>query len=370
MQTPVELPHKTLLERGLPEPGALAPLSVLDLRHFSAASVRPVLEAENQVWGRRLQWDYTASSNLLLQYLEARVLPGFVAVENGRVVGYTFCVYEDRKAVIGDVFALSDAAHGQTEIEATLLRHLLELLKHSPGVERIESQLLLHAHGVHGEIFRDAEFLVYRRSFMDRALGMELAGSTAAHAARLAALGYELRSWMESDFQPAGSLIAQAYEGHLDATINDQYCSVAGSLRFLHNIIRFPGCGTFDAEASLVLTARGSGALAGLVLCSRVREDVEHVTQLCVAARARGLGLGTVLLESAAERLARRGFRTLSLTVTDGNTRAATLYRRLEFVDRHTFDAMVWSGPRAEEPALRVKERSRDLAAVRTQSSG
>ena len=35
--------------------------------------------------------------------------------------------------------------------------------------------------------------------------------------------------------------------GHIDASINDQYRSLHGSLRFLHNIVRFPGCGVFDA---------------------------------------------------------------------------------------------------------------------------
>ena len=68
------------------------PLEILDLRHFAAGSLRPVLEAESRVWADRLHWDYRASANLLLQYLDARVLPGFVAVEDGRVVGYTICV--------------------------------------------------------------------------------------------------------------------------------------------------------------------------------------------------------------------------------------------------------------------------------------
>ena len=331
----------------------IAPLEILDLRHFSANSLRPVLEAESRIWGERLEWDYRASTDLLLQYLEARVLPGFVAVEEGRVLGYTFCVYEDRKAVIGDVFALADSRYGytQTQIESTLLEHLISLLQHSPGVERIESQLLLHTHELHAELFRGAGFSVYRRIFMDLNLVATGLRATSARAQALAAQGLELRCWRESDFHPAGSLIANAYEGHLDSTINDQYRSVAGSLRFLHNIIRFPGCGVFDAQASQVLVARNTGALAGLVLCSRVREDVEHVTQLCVAARARGSGLGTLLLEVAARSLVARGFKKLSLTVTGGNDRAAALYRRMGFREQHSFDAMVWTSLRAAQTA-------------------
>ncbi len=324
---------------------APAQLEILDLRHFSAKSLRPVLEAESRVWGDRLHWDYASSVNLLLQYLDARVLPGFAAVEAGRVVGYTFCVYEDRKAVIGDVFALSDSRHGrsQTEIETVLLKHLIELLQHSPGVERIESQLLLHAHELHAGLFREAGFSVFDRIFMDVDLRRLPPADLASRERKLQAHGMELRTWKEEDFQPAGSLIASAYEGHLDSTINDQYRSVAGSLRFLHNIIRFPGCGIFDPGASQVLTHHASGTLAGLVLCSRVRQSDEHVTQLCVAARARGAGLGTLLLDVAAHSLAERGIQTLSLTVSGGNDRAAALYRRVGFMEQHRFDAMVWT---------------------------
>lgn len=333
-------------------------LEILDLRHYSANSLRPVLEAESRVWADRLAWDYRASTNLLLQYLDARVLPGFVAVEAGRVVGYAFCVYEDRKAVIGDVFALADSrsGHTQSEIETLLLQSVTSLLQHSPGVERIESQLLLHAHDLHAPLFRELGFSVYERLFMDRDLRTVTRANQQMRARLLAAHGMQLRLWQESDFHPAGSLIANAYEGHLDSTINDQYRSVTGSLRFLHNIIRFPGCGNFDPEASHVLTYRGSGAIAGIILCSRVRDDVQHVTQLCVAAKARGAGLGTLLLEVAAESLAARGFRHLSLTVTGANERAVALYKRVGFVEQHTFDAMVWTHPQPATKAARTAE--------------
>ncbi len=325
------------------------PIEILDLRHFSANSLRPVLEAENRIWSERLDWDYRASTNLLLQYLDARVLPGFAAVEDGRVVGYTFCVYEERKAVIGDLFALEDSHYGYTahEIEEKLLEQLVALLKNSPGVERIEAQLLLHRHDVHSGIFRAAEFGVYRRVFMDVGLQGAAFPDTHERVRGLAAQGLELRTWQDNDFYLAGPLIAHAYEGHLDATINDQYRSVAGSLRFLHNIIRFPGCGVFDKNSSYVLAHKATGALAGLILCSRVRDDVEHITQLCVAARARGAGLGLLLLEAAARALAQRGFGKLSLTVTAGNERAAALYRRIGFAEQHTFNAVVWTQGRA-----------------------
>jgi ribosomal protein S18 acetylase RimI-like enzyme len=332
---------------------------LLDLRHFSAGSLRPLLDEESRVWSERLHWDYRGSAELLLQYLDSRVLPGYVAVENGRIVGYVFCVYEGHKAVIGDVFGLprESGADPQTaleigdpgaEVRSELLLRLLEMLKNTPGVTRIESQLLLHPHGSHQQLFEDAGFEVHERTFMEWRLQPSLiaAQQGAAPFAPGAEVrpppGIEMRRWAENDLGAASRLISSSYEGHLDSHINEQYRSAAGSQRFLHNIVRFPGCGYFDAESSLALVERGSHDLAGLLLCSRVRDDVGHVTQICVAPQYRGQGLGRLLMVECAHVLAKRGFSRLTLTVTRSNRRAVSLYEWLGFRATHRFDAMVW----------------------------
>jgi ribosomal protein S18 acetylase RimI-like enzyme len=314
---------------------------LLDLRHFSAASLRPLLEAEARVWSQRLEWDYRPSANLLLQYLDSRILPGYVAVENGRVSGYVFCVYEDHKAVIGDVFAMqpqrADATPGY--VESKLLECLIELLQHSPGIDRIESQLLLHPHGELLAPFQAVGFSTYRRLFMRCALPAIPDNSLQLPS------DLTIRSWHQDDFSAASQLISSSYSGHLDSYINDQYRSAAGSLRFLHNIVRFPGCGYFDAAASRVIARRGSGEFIGLVLCSRVREDVAHITQLCVAKEVRSHGLGRILIDNCAAHLRNQGTRTLTLTVTAENENAVSLYRRAGFQITHDFDAMLWEKP-------------------------
>jgi ribosomal protein S18 acetylase RimI-like enzyme len=337
---------------------------LLDLRHFSAGSLRPLLDEESRVWSDRLHWDYRGSAELLLQYLDSRVLPGYVAVENGRIVGYVFCVYEGHKAVIGDVFGLpresgadpqtaresTDPADGDPgiEVRSELLLRLLEMLKNTPGVTRIESQLLLHPHGSHQQLFEDAGFEVHERVFMEWPLQPSLiaAQQGAAPFAPGAEVrlppGMEMRRWAENDLGAASRLIASSYEGHLDSHINEQYRSAAGSQRFLHNIVRFPGCGYFDVESSLALVERGSSDLAGLLLCSRVRDDVGHVTQICVAPRYRGQGLGRLMMVECAHILAKRGFSRLTLTVTSSNRKAVSLYEWLGFRATHRFDAMVW----------------------------
>jgi ribosomal protein S18 acetylase RimI-like enzyme len=314
-------------------------LEILDLRHFSAASLRPLLDAEARVWSQRLEWDYRPSANLLLQYLDSRILPGYVAVENGRVSGYVFCVYEDHKAVIGDVFAVlpQNSETTSTHIESKLLESLFELLQNSPGIERIESQLLLHPHGELAEVFTTAGFGIHRRLFMRHDLLAYVPSASLPLPA-----GLELRPWHEEDFNAAARLISAAYSGHLDSHINDQYRSVAGSLRFLHNIVRFPGCGYFDAKASRILVNRDSKQFEGLVLCSRVRDDVAHITQLCVAREERSQGLGRMLIENCAANLKAEGYRALTLTVTAGNENAVSLYQHANFQIIHDFDAMLW----------------------------
>jgi ribosomal protein S18 acetylase RimI-like enzyme len=322
---------------------------ILDLRHFSANSLRPLLDQEVRLWNDRLRWDYRASADLLLQYLDSRVLPGYVAIEDGRISGYVFCIYEENKAVIGDAFAIP-GRHGTytaAEIEIRLLDHIVELLVNSPGIDRIESQLLLHPHGVHAPVFRRAGFQIFPRLFMERDLTPSFVGLTPAdlHAPPPKPLppGMELRPWRDEDFTPAGRLIAAGYEGHLDSQINDQYRSVAGSLRFLHNVVRFPGCGTFDPAASKVVVKTGSKELAAILLCSRVRSDTAHITQICADKQYRGLGLGTLLLKTCAAELRKRHYATLTLTVTEGNTEAVSLYQTQGFHIKHTFDAMVWN---------------------------
>jgi ribosomal protein S18 acetylase RimI-like enzyme len=310
---------------------------VLDLRHFAASSLRDLLTEETELWQRRLRWDYRASAQLLLDYLDSRILPGFVATEDGRPAGYVFCVYEQHKAVIGDVFATAQARERANRIESRLLEHTLELLQSTPGTGRVETQLLLHPKGQFREVFTSNGFDFYPRVFMERQLRRERPVTTSALPPSL-----HLRTWRESDFAAAGRLIALAYQGHLDSVINDQYRTTAGSLRFLHNIVRFPGCGQFDPETSLVLAHRDSEELAGIVLCSRVNIDTGHVTQLCIEPALRHAGLGRLLLTQCMQALAALGLNYISLTVTEGNQEALLLYRRMGFKSRHTFDAMVW----------------------------
>jgi ribosomal protein S18 acetylase RimI-like enzyme len=312
-------------------------IEVLDLRHFSARQLRPLLEREAEVWRERLRWDYRSSTELLLQYLESRILHGFVALDQGRVCGYTFCVYEGHKAVIGDAFATGHRSMSDAETTQVLLVHMLEMLRHSPAVERVESQLLLFHAGEFAGLFKGPEYTIYPRLFLECNIQVH---SNRHAPGRGTPAELEMTPWTPQDYQAAGELIYACYAGHTDAKINDQYRTMHGSLRFLHNIVRFPGCGVFEPGFSWMLRERHNGALVGMILCSRVAADVAHVTQLCILPSHRGQGLGRVLLAHSTDTLREARFEAITLTVTEVNRQAVKLYEDFGFSLRHRFDAM------------------------------
>jgi ribosomal protein S18 acetylase RimI-like enzyme len=328
---------------------------ILDLRHFAAPMLRPVLEVEAELWKHRLHWDYRSSTKLLMQYLDSHMLPGFAALETGQIIGYTFCVYEETKAVIGDVFAMANSSAASlaasspgpdparqiptfaVEVEETLLRHLFELLQNSPQVDRIESQLLLHPSATHAGVFREAGFQVFRRLFMVQLLD----GRWGQPRLDLPA-GLEMRPWRDEDISSASQLINEAYRDHPDGVINDQYRSPQGSLRFLHNIVRYSGCGTFSPQVSFVIVKRANRELVALVLGSRVSLESGHITQVCVHPTYRRRGLARILLNMTAFQFMRLGVTEISLTVTESNTPAIDLYLAEGYTCPHSFDAAVW----------------------------
>lgn len=314
-------------------------MEILDLRHFSSVDLRSLLEDETSVWSRLLSWDYSSSAEMILRYVDAKILPGYAAVDRGRVFGYSFFVYEGSKGVIGDLYVTNgNRLPDARQVEVRLLTHVIETLQQSPGIHRVEAQLLAHDANAVSRPFLETGFQRHPRLFMVLPLGKPGSRQSGIHPE------VEIRPWTEADYQPSAAVITASYRGHVDALINDQYHTLSGSLRFLNNIVRFPGCGTFDAESSFVAVERKTKGMVGLILCSRVRHDVGHVTQVCVLPEYRGKRIGELLLEASQANLRKRAFSALSLTVTEANQKAVTLYRRLNFDSKRIFDAFVWEG--------------------------
>jgi ribosomal protein S18 acetylase RimI-like enzyme len=324
-------------------------LEILDLRHFASPDLRPLVDEEVAIWQKTLHWDYRGSANLVLRYIDSRILPGFAAIERGRVHGYCFFVYEGAKGVIGDLFVEESESTGERRqaLELELLRHCIGTLQQSPGVHRVEAQLLIHPTGRLTAPFMEEGFRRYHRIFLAKPIESSSAGTSCSEGLRQRRPlppEIEIHRWSEADYQPAASIITSAYAGHVDSDVNDQYRTIAGSLRFLNNIVRFPGCGVFDPGASFVAVHRPTNMRIGVLLCSRVRHDVGHITQVCTLPEYRSSGIGEYMVHCCYEDLAARHFSELSLTVTEENQRAYALYLRIGFKHVHTFDGFVWEG--------------------------
>src|SRR4051812_11830504 len=185
---------------------------------------------------------------MILRYLDSKILSGYAAIERGSVFGYSFFVYEQSKGVIGDLFVRNGGrTANRQEVEERLLTHVIETLQQSPGIHRVEAQLLAHETGDVVRPFLQQGFSRHPRVFMTMDIPAD--GSRPVHLDP----AFEIRPWAEAEYQSAAAVITAAYRGHVDAEINDQYRTLSGSLRFLNNIVRFPGCGVFDPRSSYLV---------------------------------------------------------------------------------------------------------------------
>ena len=215
-------------------------MEILDLRQLRSRDLEPLLEEEETVWEESLQWDYSSSADLIKRFVDARALAGYAAVEDGRAVGYCFYVYENLKGLVGDAFVSSAYSNGHTEVR--LLTHVLETLQATPGIRRIEAQLMNFHDQPARDFFRSQNFQSYPRKFLYRSLKEELPPASEPKQEA------ELEHWQPKCFAEAALLITRSYRGHVDSLISDQYRSRGGALRFLENIIRYPGCGIFNPD--------------------------------------------------------------------------------------------------------------------------
>src|SRR5271167_1479763 len=165
-------------------------MEILDLRHFSSADLRPLLEDEIATWGRLLSWDYATSAEMILRYMDAKILPGYAAIERGSIYGYSFFVYEQSKGVIGDLFVRDGSRDSERhEVEERLLTHVIETLQQSPGIHRVEAQLLVHDTGEVSRPFVEQGFQRHARLFMVLPLGNTARPQLALHPE------IEIRRW-------------------------------------------------------------------------------------------------------------------------------------------------------------------------------
>jgi ribosomal protein S18 acetylase RimI-like enzyme len=315
-----------------PEP---AP-QVVDLRRLTSRDLDPLLAEECAEWLADLEWDFSKSADLVRRFTDMRALSGSALVEYGQITGYMYYVLEEDKGLIGDLYLsreFRDPAH-----EYRLMEAAIEPMIVMPGVVRIESQLMILPHDPRRRPPRGEYASMHARNFMRIDLTQAPLGK-----GRIRRPVY-FEKWNDHYNNAAAQLIADAYEGHTDSRINDQYRSVSGARKFLYNIVQYPGCGSFYRPASVAAFEPLDGRLVGVSLASIVAEGVGHITQICVSPTVRGTGIGHELLRQSLTILRDAGCRSATLTVTSSNEDAVTLYERVGFETIRQFSAFVWEG--------------------------
>jgi ribosomal protein S18 acetylase RimI-like enzyme len=308
-------------------------MQIVDLRQVQSRSLEGLFREETRHWLDELHWDYRPSIELIRKFVDSRVLGGYAALENGAPAGYGFYVVEDRKGLIGGLFV--SPQYPQAAITQQLLTEMLDALRATPRLERIEAQLMPFGTELDPG-FLSQHFRLHARQFMLLPL------AEAKLSRKPLSAGLRIEPWTDRAFESAARLITLAYADHVDGRINDQYGSQAGALRFLRNIVLLPGCGQFLPEASFLMRPSTGDQLLGMVLTSTVAERVGHTTQVCVMPGHQGHGIGRQLMEHSIEALKRRNYGALSLTVTCVNKHAIDLYEHLGFRTLKTFAAGVW----------------------------
>jgi ribosomal protein S18 acetylase RimI-like enzyme len=314
----------------------LSPPETRELREFSANHLEALLEEEMREWKELLDWDFGRSADLVRRFVDLRALNG-TALMDGRVLsGYCYHVYEEHKGLVGDLFI--SRPYRTRDRELLLLQTALHDMIAAPFVSRIESQLMLSPMYSLRSLPCSEYARAYERDFMMADLG----GARDLPLHNVSGL-VRLDNWADYHQEAAAALIEDAYRGHVDSLINDQYRTMTGARRFLYNIVNYPGCGVFAPRASLVAIS-SAGELAGLSLASVVNDRTGHITQICVAPSFRSTGLGYELMRRSLLRLLHAGCRRVSLTVTSSNQQAIKLYARMGFRTIRQFHAYVWEG--------------------------
>lgn len=302
---------------------------VEDWRHVPADALAPLYARERDRALRVLQWDFTPIWNEVEQARTSWGLPGFVVRDrSGSLRGMAFYVREGKRFDLGGL-AVDDAAaagallDGMLSVAATTARSTVRML-------------VLDTAAPLGPHLTTRGFEVQPHLYLSRALDVAQPASprTREREAAAAAPRSGFAAWRDTDIIPAAGLLRRAYApaaGALFAANNEP----AEWERYVSNLVRHPGCGQMNPDATVVL--RDGTGLGALAMISDIAPHVAHIVQLAVDPGGRRRGLGRALVEEACARLSAGGYHAVTLLVAGNNLAARSLYEEAGFRQDATF---------------------------------
>jgi ribosomal protein S18 acetylase RimI-like enzyme len=308
-------------------------LIFLPVHHANCPALSDILDQEERSWMGDLSWDFSPIRRILTSYLAQKLLPGFAAVSENKVLGYTYFLVHQRKGIVGTVFA-SPESETQT-IADELLKLAIDALKKSEGMRRIEAQIIAFNNIQLTAVFTRNGFQYHPRYYLELDLSGYHRGAEPGGQETIA-------SWNSAYIPHMADMTLASYRNQVDALLCEDYCTLSGCEGYLRSVVDNPGCGVFVPEASFVaLDSRGTPC--GFVLASRISSAAGMIPQIAIAPSHQGRGLGAALIHESLSYFRTHGLRTVSLTVTKRNRRAFEWYQRLGFKIRKEFGAYVWN---------------------------
>jgi ribosomal protein S18 acetylase RimI-like enzyme len=302
-------------------------ISIVPIADADLASLEDLFDEECAEWLDLLKWDYKGPSMLIRDVARQRQLSGFVAMSGNAAVGFAYYLIEGPRCSIGDIY-VSKSWRG-TGLDMELAVAVFDKLDRLGRVRRIESQYV-------GVDNHDADALFQARGFerLERNYMLVELGAEESRSAELPDI--TIGPWKQDCFIDAARIIHRSYSGTHDSRINSQYRTQQGCAELLTILTDHIWCGDFLHEASRV-AVRPSGAMAGVLIASRVSKGVGHLGQISVHPAHQGRGIGRRMIESALAEFRRQSYSSITLAVTSANTSALHLYESCGFRTIHTF---------------------------------
>jgi ribosomal protein S18 acetylase RimI-like enzyme len=303
------------------------PLSLAD-----PAPLSDLLDGEERAWIAELDWDFSPIRNILSGFLTRKLLPGFIAIDDTRALGYSYFLVHQHKGIIGTVYV--SRVDGSSDIAFGLLQRTVESLRQSDKLQRIEAQIMPFNGLSLTAGFTRLGFESYARYFLELDMSTYSTRRDATSPERVIA-------WDTALLPAAAELILVSYQGECDAQISEDYRTVGGCMSYLRSLIENPGCGVFLPTASFV-AVDARGCPCGFVLSSRISAFAGMIPQIAVLPEHQASGFGRELIQKAMGSMKAMGFHSVGLTVTKKNRRAFEWYQRVGFRIRKEFSAYVW----------------------------
>ena len=316
-------------------------ISILPLPEADLVALETLFDEECAEWLDLLKWDYTGSSMLIRDVTRQRQLSGVVAMSGSATVGFAYYVLEGSRCSIGDIYVSSPWRGIGVDREMTVA--IFDRLDGLSRLRRIESQCVGIGNDGADSLFESRGFERLERHYMLLELGSSVESGAAVESDAAVEKGaavdlndVSIRRWQQNDARHATRVIHRSYRDTHDSRINSQYRTLQGCGELLAILTDHIWCGDFIPQASSVaLSPRG--AMAGVLLASRVSRGVGHIGQISIHPANQNRGIGRRMIKVALMEFRRLGFEGVTLAVTGANTNAMHLYESCGFSTIHTF---------------------------------